>query len=136
LRKSLTIWQRKVSRKQRGGERKVVRNKERKSYCLDKLHNVGEKGGRRTATAEGSQSKLKNKRAWHKSKNLATGTFKEPGPCIIIHGETSLPLQLVFTSISTRPLMDWRMYLTVFKRKFNILLSPLETSPSYQSLLM
>lgn len=40
MRKSLTIWQRKVSRKQRGGERKVVRK--RKLYRSDKLCNTEE----------------------------------------------------------------------------------------------
>lgn len=46
MRKSLAIWQRKVSRKQRGGERKVVRNKKRKLYRSDKLCNTedGQKG--------------------------------------------------------------------------------------------
>lgn len=131
MRKSLTIWQRKVSGKQRGGEGKVIRNKEKKLYCSDKLHNIGERRGRRTAKAEGSQNKRKNKQTRHKSKNLTRGTFKEPGPYIIIHGETSLPLQLVFTSVSTHSLMDWHTYMAVFKMKFNILLSPLGTSPSY-----
>lgn len=61
MRKSLTIWQRKLSGKQRGGEEKVIRSKKRKLYCSDKLHNMGEKRGGRTATVEGSQSKLKNR---------------------------------------------------------------------------
>lgn len=42
MRKSLTVWQRKVSRKQRGGEGKVVRDKKRKLYRSDKLHNADE----------------------------------------------------------------------------------------------
>lgn len=42
MRKSLTIWQRKVSRKQRGGERKVVRNEKRKLYRSDKPCNTEE----------------------------------------------------------------------------------------------
>lgn len=37
----------------------------------------------------------------------------------------------VFTSISIHSLMEWYMYMTVFKMKCIILLFPLETSPSY-----
>lgn len=79
--------------------------------------------------AEGSQRKRKNKWKWHRSKNLMTGTFKEPGPHIAIH--PSLSLQLVFSNISTRSLMDWHTYMAVFGMKSDRLQSPLETSPSH-----
>lgn len=68
---------------------------------------------------------------WHKSIHLTTGTFRDPGPHIITHGEMSLPLQLHFhQQINT--LSDGLAHvMAVFKMKFNILLLPLETSPSY-----
>lgn len=67
---------------------------------------------------------------WHKSKDLTTGTFRDPGPHITTHGEMSLQLQLHFHQ-EINALSDGLAHImAVFKMKFNIFLLPLETSPS------